>query len=488
MVDVTGPTTGATTGARAPAPARRDPREGRRPDERRRLPAVLLPSIAFFMVTLDSLVVVTALPAVRQDLGGDPAALQWIVNGYNLTFAAGIVTGAALGERYGRRWTFLAGLAGFTLASAACALAPTLGLLIAFRAVQGLGAAVLAPVGLTLVTTALPAERRGLAIGLWGGISGLGVAAGPLVGGAVTEGLNWQWVFWVNVPIGVLALAGCARTLAESRGTRRALDVPGMVLAAVALCALVAGLVAGPTDGWHDPATVGPLAGSVVAFATFVVREARAAAPMIPLALFRSRVFSAAVTANLLGAAAIFSAAFVTSAYFQVGRGYSPLATGLRFLPWTMTPLLVAPLAGALVDRIGWRWVAVPGLLLQGAGFVGIVALARSDADWLALVAPFVVAGIGVSLALPSLPAAALKATPPPSLGAAAGVVNTSQRVGSVIGVALITAVFDAHGGLGSAVAAGSGFRAALAVSAALSVLGGLVALAGGGRRRSGRG
>jgi len=471
MVDVTEP-----AGAQAP------PR--RRPEDRRRLPAVLLPSIAFFMVTLDSLVVVTALPALRRDLGGDPASLQWIVNAYSLTFAAGIVTGAALGDRYGRRRVFLAGLVAFTLASAACALAPTLELLIAARAVQGLGAAVLAPVGLTLVTTAIPPQRRGLAIGLWGGISGLGVAAGPLVGGAVTQGLDWQWVFWVNVPVGVLAVVGCARVLVESHGPRRPLDVPGMLLAAVALCTLVAGLVAGPTDGWRAPATVVPLAGAVLALAAFVVREARAAAPMIPPGLFRSRVFSAAVAANLLCAAAIFSAAFVTSAYFQVGRGYSPLATGLRFLPWTMAPLVVAPLAGALVDRIGWRWVAVPGLLLQGAGFAWIVLLARSDADWVAFVVPFVVAGVGVSLALPSLPAAALRATPAASLGAAAGVVNTSQRVGSVVGVALITAVFDAHGSLASAVGAASGFRAALAVSAGLSVLGGLVALVGGGTRR----
>ena len=185
---------------------------------------VLLPSVAFFMVTLDALVVVTALPTVRRELGGDPAGLQWIVNAYNLTFAAGIVTAAALGDRYGRRRTFLVGLAVFTVSSAACALAPTLALLIAFRAVQGLGAAVLAPVGLTLVTTAIPVERRGAAVGLWGGISGLGVAAGPLIGGAVTEGLDWHWVFWVNVPIGIVTFAGCALVLPESRGPRRALS------------------------------------------------------------------------------------------------------------------------------------------------------------------------------------------------------------------------------------------------------------------------
>ena len=339
---------------------------------------VLLPSVAFFMVTLDALVVVTALPTVRRELGGDPAGLQWIVNAYNLTFAAGIVTAAALGDRYGRRRTFLVGLAVFTVSSAACALAPTLALLIAFRAVQGLGAAVLAPVGLTLVTTAIPVERRGAAVGLWGGISGLGVAAGPLIGGAVTEGLDWHWVFWVNVPIGIVTFAGCALVLPESRGPRRALDVPGMVLAAGSLCALVAALVDAPSKGWSGAHTLGLLAVAAGALAGFVVRERRAAAPMIPLGLFRSWTFSAAALANLLSAAAIFSAAFVMSAWFQVGLGYGPLATGLRFLPWTLTPLFVAPLAGTLSDRLGPRRVAVPGLLLQAAGFIWIVLLAGS--------------------------------------------------------------------------------------------------------------
>ncbi len=439
---------------------------------------VLLPSVAFFMVTLDALVVVTALPTVRRELGGDPAGLQWIVNAYNLTFAAGIVTAAALGDRYGRRRTFLVGLAVFTVSSAACALAPTLALLIAFRAVQGLGAAVLAPVGLTLVTTAIPVERRGAAVGLWGGISGLGVAAGPLIGGAVTEGLDWHWVFWVNVPIGIVTFAGCALVLPESRGPRRALDVPGMVLAAGSLCALVAALVDAPSKGWSGAHTLGLLAVAAGALAGFVVRERRAAAPMIPLGLFRSWTFSAAALANLLSAAAIFSAAFVMSAWFQVGLGYGPLATGLRFLPWTLTPLFVAPLAGTLSDRLGPRRVAVPGLLLQAAGFIWIVLLAGSGATELAFVPPFLVAGVGISLALPSLPAAALGDLPSSSLGPAAGVVSTTQRVGSVVGVAVITAVFAARGNFATADAATTGFRAALSVAALISAVGGVVALA----------
>ena len=424
------------------------------------------------MVTLDALVVATALPSIRADLGGSAGSLQWIINAYNLTFAAGIVTGAALGDRFGRRRLFLIGLALFTVASAACALSPTLELLVAARAVQGLGAAILGPVGLTLITGAFPATKRGTAIGLWGGISGLGVAAGPLVGGAVTQGLDWHWVFWVNVPIGIAALALCARLLRESYGPRRPLDLPGMALVAVALAALVDALVEAPAIAWSAPRTVALLAVAAAALAGFVLREQHARAPMIPLGLFRIRTFAAANVANLASAAAIFSAAYVMSEYFQLGRGYSPLATGLRFLPWTATPLLVAPLAGAWCDKVGPRRLATPGLVMQALGFCAIVGLAGTSQPWVAYVGPFVVAGVGVSLALPSLPAASLGAVGPGEVGVAAGVVNTVQRVGSVIGVAVITAVFGAHGSLASAAGVTSGFRWALATAAGLSLLG----------------
>ena len=451
-----------------------------------RLPSVILPAVAFFMVTLDSLVVVTALPSIHAALGGGDGTLQWIVNAYNLTFAAGIVTGAALGERYGRRRVFLTGLAVFTLASAACAVAPTLGLLIAFRAVQGLGGAILAPVGLTLVTAAFPVAKRGAAVGLWGGIAGLGVAAGPLVGGAVTQGLDWHWIFWVNVPFGVLAFAGCALVLADrqagGRGPRQPLDLAGMALAGLTLAALVDGLVEAPTRGWTDGRVLLMLALAVVSLGAFVVREARAAAPMIPLSLFRSPVFSAASAANLLGTGATFAAAYITSEFFQVGLRYTPLGTGLRFLPWTATPLLIAPLAGLAFDRLGARRVASPGLFLQAVGFIWIVLLAGAHASWGAYVVPFILAGVGISMALPSLPAAALSAAPPASLGAAAGVANTAQRVGSVVGIAVVTAVFDANGSLASAHATTSGYRPALLAAALLSALGAAAALAAGGK------
>jgi EmrB/QacA subfamily drug resistance transporter len=442
----------------------------------RRLTAVVLTSVACLMVTLDALVVVTALPSIHSSLGGDAGGLQWIINAYNLTAAAGIVTGAALGDRFGRRRVFLAGLVGFMIASAAGALAPDLAALVACRAIQGLGAAVMLPVGLTLVTDAFPADRRGAAVGLWGGISGLGVAAGPLVGGAVTQGLDWHWVFWINVPIGLVALVGCARTLRESYGPNRPLDLPGMGLAAAALACLVAGLVDAPTTGWTAPRTVLLLVVAVAFFVGFLARESRTAAPMIPLRLFRVPAFTAASVANLFSSGAIFAAAYVMSEYFQLGRGDSPLGTGLRFLPWTAMPLVVAPIAGTLADRIGARRLAIPGLVLQASGFVAIVLLAGTGASWSAYVVPLVTAGVGVSLALPTLPAAALGAAPPREVGIAAGVVNVVQRVGAVIGVAVITAVFDSHGSLASSATVIPGFRWALAAAAALSLLGSLAA------------
>jgi EmrB/QacA subfamily drug resistance transporter len=449
---------------------------------RPRLLPVVIPSIAFVMVSLDALVVVTALPSIHGDLGGRPANLQWLITSYNLTFAAGIIAAAALGDRFGRLRVFLAGLALFTAASAACAVAPDLSLLIGFRAFQGVGAAVVTPLGLTLVTAAFPAERRGAVVGIWGGIAGLGIAAGPLVGGAVTEGLDWHWVFWVNVPIGLLAILGSRRVLTDSRGPARPLDLPGMLLAGIGVAVLVWALVQAPDAGWGTGRTLGALATGAALVAAFLGWEARTRAPMIPLGLFRRAQFSAAALANLLMVGAVFAAAYLTSQFFQIARGDGPLDAGLHMLPWTATPLVVAPLAGRLFDRVGARVLAVPGLLAQAAGFLWIVGLAGTQASWGAYVAPLVISGVGVSLALPALPAASLNAAPPEALGQASGVVNTLQRFGAVLAVAVATAVFDASGALTSPAAATDGYRPAMLVAAAFSAVGAVVALWAAGR------
>jgi EmrB/QacA subfamily drug resistance transporter len=462
---------------------------------------LLLTSVAFFMVSLDALVVTTALPAIHRSIGGAIGTLEWSINAYGLTFAAGIITAAALGERLGRRRVYIAGLVVFTLASAACGVAPNAGLLIAARAVQGLGAAAVTPLALTLLAAAFPVERRGAVVGIFGGISGLAVAGGPLVGGAVTQGLNWHWIFWINVPIGVLAVLGSALFLpsghaagsADSASTGAAaaskpasgrIDVPGAVLVAVGSALLIWGLVRVGGSGLGDlPGLLG-LAAGLALLTGFVVWEWRAVSPMLPLRLFRSRTFAAANVAGFMSFGAIISAAFLTAQYFQLGLGYSPLATGLRLLPWTATPMLVAPVAGALADRIGTRPLLVTGLVLQAGGLAWVAALASAGSTGYGLyVVPFLIAGVGISMAIPTVPTAALGAVSPADVGQASGVSNTMQRFGGAFAIALVSAIFAAHGHLGSAASFTAGYRPAMLGSAGLSLVGAVAAI-GIARRR----
>ena len=439
---------------------------------------LILTSVAAFMVALDSLVVVTALPSMQRDLHAGLSTLEWTVNAYTLAFAAGIVTAAALGDRFGRRRVFTIGMTLFSIASAACAVAPSPGLLVAARAVQGIGGAIVTPLALTLLTTAFPPQRRGAVIGIWGGITGLAVAGGPLIGGAVTQGLDWHWIFWVNVPIGLVAVLLSRRLLRESRGPQTRLDPLGALLITAAATAVAWGLVRASDAGWGGSETVGTLSGGAVLLSCFVLWERRAAAPMLPLRLFRVRAFAAANATGFLMFGSIFSAAFLMSQYFQFGLGYSPLGTGLRFLPWTAAPVVVAPLAGALSDRIGRRPLMAGGLLLQALGLAWIATHAAVGLDYGALVLPLIAAGIGISMAIPATTTAAISAVDPRDVGRASGVQNTLTRFGSVFAVALASAVFAANGHIGSPAAFIAGFRPALAVVAGLSALGAACALA----------
>jgi len=448
------------------------------------LPLVLaLTSVSFFMVALDALVVVTALPAIHAQLGGSVATLEWAVNSYALTFAAGIITAAALGDRLGRRRVYVAGLVLFTAASAACALAPSAGALIAARAVQGIGSAAVTPLSLTILTGAFPPARRGAIIGIWGGIGGLAIAGGPLVGGAVVQGLTWHWIFWINVPIGLAAAVLSAIYLPDSRGPAARLDLPAVPLVAGGAVATAWALVRAGGSGWGDPKVVAAFAVGAALLAGFVIRERRAPEPMLPLRLFRIRAFSAANVSAFLMSGAIFSAAFLTAQYLQLGMGYSPMATGLRLLPWTATPVLVAPLAGALADRIGARPLLVTGLAMQAAGLAWVADIATAGGGYLRFVAPLIIAGVGISMTVPTVATAALGAVPPADIGRASGVNNTLQRFGGAFGVAIVTAVFTSYGHLGSPASVVSGYRPALAVSAGLSLLGAVAAVAVGRRR-----
>jgi EmrB/QacA subfamily drug resistance transporter len=446
--------------------------------------ALALTSVAFFMTALDTLVVITALPAIHASLGGSVSTLEWTVNAYTLTLAAGIITAAALGDRFGRRRMYVAGLLLFTAASAACALAPSAGLLIGARAVQGLGAALITPLSLTILASAFPAERRGAIVGIMGAIGGLAIAGGPLVGGAIVGGPGWHWIFWLNVPVGLAAAALAMSRLPESRGPAVRIDLPGVALAATGAVALAWGLVRTTDVGWGSPQVIVALIVAAVLIAGFAAWERRAREPMLPLRLLRIPAFAAANATGFMMFASITSAAFLMAQYFQLGLGYSPTATGLRFLPWTLTPLLIAPAAGALADKIGSRPLMVTGLAMQGGGLAWIALGATSTAGYGRFVLPLIIAGVGISMAIPTVPTTALNAVPPADMGKASGVQNTLQRFGAVFGVAIVAAVFSANGHLGSPATLISGFRPALAAAAGMSVAGALTALFTGARRR----
>jgi EmrB/QacA subfamily drug resistance transporter len=440
-------------------------------------------SIALFMVVLDNLVVSTALPVIRTDLGATIEELEWTANAYTLTFAVFLLTGAALGDRLGRRRMFLFGLGLFTAASAAAALAPNMETLIAARAVQGVGGAIVTPLTLTLLSAAFPAERRGVALGAWSGIAGLAVAAGPLVGGAVVEGISWQWIFWLNVPIG-LVLLPLARVLTESHGPDKALDLPGLALASGGLLGLVWGLVHGNADGWTSTPIVASLGLGAASLAAFVAWEARAKEPMLPLRFFRNRAFAAANGASLAMYFGMFGSVFLLSQFFQTAQGYSPLEAGLRVLPWTAMPMLVAPIAGALSDRIGGRPFLAGGLALQALGLGWIAAVSTADVGYSSLVGPFVVSGIGMGMFFAPVANIVLTAVGARDEGKASGASNAIREVGGVFGVAVLASVFARTGGYESPQVFNDGLVAATWVGAAVVGVGALVALAVPGKKR----
>jgi EmrB/QacA subfamily drug resistance transporter len=433
-------------------------------------------SVALFMTTLDNLVVTTALPVIHRDLHASLSGLEWTVNAYTLTFAVFLITGAALGDRFGRRRMFVIGLAIFTAGSAAAALAPSIEALIVARAVQGFGGAIVTPLTLTILSAAVPAERRGLALGAWGGISGLAVAIGPLVGGAVVEGISWQWIFWLNVPIG-LALIPLARLrLQESRGPNDALDLPGVGLASAGLFGIVWGLVRGNQVGWGSPEIVGALVLGSAVLALFVLWELRAKEPMLPLRFFRNRTFTAANVASLLMFFGMFGSIFLLAQFFQTVQGYSPLQAGLRILPWTAMPIFVAPIAGALSDRIGGRPLMVTGLGLQAAGLAWIAAVSTPTVAYSALVVPFILSGVGMALYFAPVANVVLSSVRPQEEGQASGANNAIRELGGVFGVAVLASVFAHYGGyrtgqtfvdgLVPAIYVGAGFVAAGALAA----------------------
>jgi EmrB/QacA subfamily drug resistance transporter len=446
-------------------------------DRARMLWTFAITSTALFMTTLDNLVVTTALPVIRHDLHASLAGLEWTVNAYTLTFAVLLLTGAALGDRFGRRRLFVAGLVIFTAASAAAALAGSANELIVARAVQGLGGAIVLPLTLTILSAAVPPERRGVALGAWGGISGLAVALGPLVGGAVVSGLSWHWIFWLNVPIGLALIPlGLAR-LKETHGPNSRLDLPGLALSGLGLTGIVWGLVRGNQVGWSSTEIVGSLAAGVALLALFVAWELRAAAPMLPLRFFRNRAFAAANVASLLMFFGMFGSIFLLAQFFQTVQGYSPLQAGLRVLPWTAMPIFIAPLAGALSDKIGGRPIMALGLGLQAAGLAWIAAVSTPSVPYADLVAPFVLSGVGMAMFFAPVANVVLSAVRPEEEGQASGANNAIRELGGVFGVAVLASIFAHYGGYRTGASFVDGLTPAIYVGAAIVAVGAVAAL-----------
>jgi EmrB/QacA subfamily drug resistance transporter len=455
-----------------------------RVDARRSSAWVLaLASVASFMAALDTLVVTTALTTIRLDLGASIDQLEWTVNAYNLSFAVLLMTAAALGDRYGRRRMFAAGVGLFALASAACALAPTVGWLIVARAVQGIGAALVMTLAMALVSSAFPPDRRGWALGIFFAVTGLAVASGPLVGGAIVEGMAWQWIFWLNVPIGLLLVPFILARIGESFGPDSALDVRGLLLVTGGVFGLVWGLVRGNLAGWDSVEVVAALVAGALLLAGFVAWELRARAPMLPMRFFRSRAFSAGNGAIFFAVGSLFCGVFFIAQFLQTGLGFGPLEAGLGLLPWTATLFFVAPVAGTLVDRFGERPFLVAGPLLQAVGMGWIALIADAGMAYGEMVPPLIVAGVGISMSFPAAQNSVVGSVPPDAIGKATGTNSTMRELGGVFGIALSVAVFAGAGGYASAQAFSDGFVAVMGVSAGLSVLAALAGAALPGRR-----
>ena len=437
----------------------------------------LVTGIAVFMVSMDNLIVTNALPVIRTELDTGLEGLEWTVNAYTLTFAVLLLTGAALGDRFGRRRLLAIGLAIFTLASAAAALAPDIGTLVASRALQGVGGAIVTPLTLTVLADVVPAAKRGAAFGIWGAMAGLGVALGPVIGGAVVEWSSWQWIFWINVPIG-LVLIPLTLLLRESRGGAGRLDPLGVGIATTGLFGLVYGIIRGSGHGWTDGLVLAALIGGGLLVLTFLAWQRRAPHPMVPLSMFRSRGYAVANTVSFVMAFGMFGAVFLGAQFLQTVQGYSPLEAGVRTLPWTAVPALAAPISGLLADRFGARWVLAVSLALQaiGIGWLGVVS--TPDVSYAQLVPPFVLAGLGMGLFFAPIARVTLGFAPRHLEGVASGTSNALRQLGTVLGIAVLGAVFSAAGGYASGQDFVDGMVAAQYVGAVVLGLAAVLALA----------
>ena len=439
---------------------------------------LLIVSVGLFMVVLDNLVVNVALPSIHRDLGSSIQALEWTVNAYVLSYAVFLLTGAALGDRFGRKRMFTGGIALFTLSSAAAAVAPSTGALIAARAIQGLGAAIVTPLTLTLIADAFPPQRRGVALGVWSAISGMAVALGPLVGGAVVQAASWHWIFWINVPIGAALVPLSIARLSESRGPSRRLDLPGLTLASSGLFGAVYGLVRSQSLGWTAPEVIISLAVGTALVIAFIVYELRAPEPMLSMSFFAKRSFAVTNAVSLAMYFGMFGSIFFLSQFLQNVLHNSPLQAGVKLLVWTGAVLVVSPLAGFFSERVGSRPFMVAGLALQAIALGWLASLAGVHQSYSSMIAPFILAGSGMALVFAPSANAVLAAVRTDEAGQASGATNAIRELGGVLGIAVLATVFSSHGGYDSAQAFVSGLKPAMWVGAAVLATGALIAAA----------
>jgi EmrB/QacA subfamily drug resistance transporter len=447
-------------------------------DSRRRGWTLAIVSIGLFMVVLDNLVVSVALPSIHRDLGASIQALEWTVNAYVLSYAVLLLTGAALGDRFGRRRMFMAGISLFTVSSAAAALAPSIGLLIAARAIQGIGAAIATPLTLTLLADAFPPAQRGVAIGVWSGVSGIAVALGPLVGGAVTQAASWHWIFWINVPIGLVLVPLAGVRLAESRGPSSQLDLRGLALGSTGLFGIVFGLVRAQSLGWTNPAVLASLALGALLVIAFIAYERRAQAPMLPMSFFANRGFAVTNAVSLAMYFGMFGSIFFLSQYLQNVLHNTPLQAGVKLLVWTGATMVVSPLAGFFSERYGSRLFMAAGLALQALALGWMATLAGVSESYTSLIAPFILAGSGMALVFAPAANAVLSSVRTDQAGQASGATNAIRELGGVLGVSVLATVFTSHGGYASPQAFVNGLIPAMWVGTAVLGAGALIAAA----------
>jgi EmrB/QacA subfamily drug resistance transporter len=439
--------------------------------------ALVITSVAGFMAALDNLVVTTALPSIRKSLGGALSDLEWTVSAYTLTFAVLLMFGAALGDRFGRRRLLLVGISVFTAASAAAALSSGIGALIAARALQGVGGAIMMPLTLTVLTAAVPKEKRGMAYGIWGAANGLAVACGPLIGGSLTQHISWHWIFWLNVPIGVVLLPLARLKLRESFAPDARLDFRGTALISLGLFGIVYALVSATGHGWSSARVLAGLIGGGLLVAAFVRHGFTAKRPMVPMRMFANRGFSATIAASTLMYVGMFGSIFLLSQFMQNVTGYGPTEAGLRMLPWTGMPMVVSPIAGYLSDRIGGRVVVAAGLGLQALGLGWFATVAATDVSYAAQLPALIISGVGMALFFAPSANLLMGAVREREQGIASGASNALREVGGALGIAVLGTIFAANGGYESPTAFVNGLTPALWVGAAVLAVGMVAAL-----------